>query len=162
MVTATLLGLAVLARDGASRPGLRRIVKQMMLAWPHPNAGSVDTKPGSNPTLMNKCHENCRFKTRAFRLHGYGDPATIQLDEISVPRRGQDGFWCQLRLLRASRGMRGPLIIARAQYRPWREAASPASSQRAHGLASWRRVCQLGVPPSSPFRNVSRKYQRMR
>ncbi len=51
--------------------------------------------------------------------------------------------------------------IARAQYRPWREAANPASSQRAHGLAPWQRVCELGVPPSSPTRNVSRKYQRM-
>jgi integrase len=42
--------------------------------------------------------------------------------------------------------------IARAQYRPWREAANPASSQRAHGLAPWQRVCESGAPPSSPFR----------
>jgi TetR/AcrR family transcriptional regulator, copper-responsive repressor len=41
MVTATLSGLAVLARDGASRASLKRIVEQMMLAWPHPNDGSV-------------------------------------------------------------------------------------------------------------------------
>jgi ribose transport system substrate-binding protein len=52
--------------------------------------------------------------------------------------------------------------IARAQYRPWREAANPASSQRAHGLAPWQRVCESGAPPSSPFRTVSRKYQRLR
>ena len=53
-------------------------------------------------------------------------------------------------VLRASKGVRGPLVtyqeqgahsfgslaaIARAQYRPWREAANPASSQRARGLA---------------------------
>src|SRR5258708_4577591 len=37
MVTATLSGLAVLARDGASRASLRRIVEQLMLAWPHPD-----------------------------------------------------------------------------------------------------------------------------
>src|SRR5271168_3941195 len=39
--------------------------------------------------------------------------------------------------------------IARAQYQPWREAANPASGQRAHGLAPWQRVCDLGAPPSS-------------
>ena len=36
MVTATLSGLSVLARDGASHATLIRIVEQMMLAWPHP------------------------------------------------------------------------------------------------------------------------------
>jgi hypothetical protein len=41
MVTSTLLGLAVLARDGASRASLRRIVEQMMLAWPHRDAANV-------------------------------------------------------------------------------------------------------------------------
>ena len=32
--------------------------------------------------------------------------------------------------------------IARAQYQPWREAAHPASGQRAPGLAPWQRVCE--------------------
>lgn len=41
MVTATLSGLAMLARDGAPRASLRRIVEQMMLAWPHPDAANV-------------------------------------------------------------------------------------------------------------------------
>src|SRR6266853_2564539 len=51
--------------------------------------------------------------------------------------------------------------IARAQYQPWREAANPAASQRANGLAPWQRVCESGAPPLSPARNDSRKYQRM-
>src|SRR5271154_899645 len=50
--------------------------------------------------------------------------------------------------------------IARAQYQPWREAAHPAASQRANGLAPWQRVCESGAPPLSPARNVSQKYQR--
>jgi TetR/AcrR family transcriptional regulator, copper-responsive repressor len=37
-VTATLSGLAMLARDGASRASLQRIVDQMMSTWPHANA----------------------------------------------------------------------------------------------------------------------------
>jgi AcrR family transcriptional regulator len=41
MVTATLSGLAVLARDGASRASLRRIVEQLVLAWPHRDAANV-------------------------------------------------------------------------------------------------------------------------
>jgi AcrR family transcriptional regulator len=40
-VTATLSGLAILARDGASRASLRRIVDQMMLSWPRPDAAKV-------------------------------------------------------------------------------------------------------------------------
>src|SRR5271156_1908463 len=38
-----------------------------------------------------------------------------------------------------------PAAIARAQYQPWREAANPATSRRAHGLAPWQRVCELGA-----------------
>jgi AcrR family transcriptional regulator len=38
LVTATLSGLTILARDGASRASLRRIVDQMMSGWPHPDA----------------------------------------------------------------------------------------------------------------------------
>jgi hypothetical protein len=34
LVTATLTGLAMLARDGASRASLARIADQMMSAWP--------------------------------------------------------------------------------------------------------------------------------
>ncbi len=41
LVTATLSGLAILARDGASRASLRRIVDQVMLAWPRPDDAKV-------------------------------------------------------------------------------------------------------------------------
>jgi TetR/AcrR family transcriptional regulator, copper-responsive repressor len=41
LVTATLSGLAILARDGASRASLERIVKQTMLGWPRPRPASV-------------------------------------------------------------------------------------------------------------------------
>jgi TetR/AcrR family transcriptional regulator, copper-responsive repressor len=41
LVTSTLSGLAILARDGASRASLRRIVDQMMLGWPHPDDAGV-------------------------------------------------------------------------------------------------------------------------
>jgi hypothetical protein len=34
MVTATLYGLAIKARDGAPRAHLRRIVEQLMMMWP--------------------------------------------------------------------------------------------------------------------------------
>ena len=35
MITTTLYGLSIKARDGASRAILRRIVEQTLLAWPH-------------------------------------------------------------------------------------------------------------------------------
>jgi AcrR family transcriptional regulator len=35
VITATLYGLAIKARDGASRATLRRIVEQTMHSWPH-------------------------------------------------------------------------------------------------------------------------------
>ena len=40
LVTATLYGLAVKARDGASRASLRKIVDQTMRAWPSRHVGS--------------------------------------------------------------------------------------------------------------------------
>jgi AcrR family transcriptional regulator len=40
VITATLYGLAIKARDGASRAGLREIVDQVMRAWPSRQAGS--------------------------------------------------------------------------------------------------------------------------
>ena len=39
LITATLYGLAIKARDGASRAGLRKIVDQAMRAWPSAQAG---------------------------------------------------------------------------------------------------------------------------
>jgi len=41
LVTATLSGLAMLARDGASRASLRRIVDQMMLSWPRSDLANL-------------------------------------------------------------------------------------------------------------------------
>jgi AcrR family transcriptional regulator len=38
MVVATLFGLSIKARDGASRAGLRKIVEQTMRTWPRPEA----------------------------------------------------------------------------------------------------------------------------
>jgi AcrR family transcriptional regulator len=40
LITATLYGLAIKARDGASRATLRKIVEQTMRAWPSRYAGS--------------------------------------------------------------------------------------------------------------------------
>ena len=40
LVTATLYGLAIKARDGASRTSLRKIVDQTMRAWPRPHVGN--------------------------------------------------------------------------------------------------------------------------
>src|SRR5271156_4069947 len=39
--------------------------------------------------------------------------------------------------------------IDRALYQPWREAANPATNQRATGLAPWQWVCESGAPPLS-------------
>jgi AcrR family transcriptional regulator len=42
MVTATLYGLAIKARDGASRARLRIIVEQLMMMWPRREADEAD------------------------------------------------------------------------------------------------------------------------
>ena len=42
MVTATLYGLAIKARDGAPRARLRTIVEQLMMMWPRREADETD------------------------------------------------------------------------------------------------------------------------
>jgi AcrR family transcriptional regulator len=46
LVTTTLLGLAIKARDGASRANLCKIVEQMMQAWPRRPKRKPRTHPG--------------------------------------------------------------------------------------------------------------------
>ena len=45
MVTATRYGLAIKARDGASRARLRRIVEQLMMTWPRRAPDETDATP---------------------------------------------------------------------------------------------------------------------
>ncbi len=45
MVTATLYGLAIKARDGAPRARLRRIVEQLMMMWPRREPAEADAAP---------------------------------------------------------------------------------------------------------------------
>ena len=45
MVTATLYGLAIKARDGAPRARLQRIVKQLMMTWPRRELDEADAAP---------------------------------------------------------------------------------------------------------------------
>ena len=45
MVTATLYGLAIKARDGAPRARLRRIVEQLMMMWPRREPDEADAAP---------------------------------------------------------------------------------------------------------------------
>lgn len=47
MVTAALYGLAVKARDGASRARLRGIVEQLMMMWPRREADAARRRPSS-------------------------------------------------------------------------------------------------------------------
>jgi AcrR family transcriptional regulator len=46
MVTATLYGLAIKARDGVPRARLRKIVEQLMKMWPQPEAEETDAARG--------------------------------------------------------------------------------------------------------------------
>jgi AcrR family transcriptional regulator len=46
IVTATLYGLAIKARDGAPRARLRKIVEQLMKMWPQPEAEETETARG--------------------------------------------------------------------------------------------------------------------
>jgi hypothetical protein len=45
MVTATLYGLAIKARDGATRARLRGIVEQLMMTWPRREPEEADAAP---------------------------------------------------------------------------------------------------------------------
>jgi len=46
MITATLYGLAIKARDGTSRARLRGIVEQLMKMWPRQQSKKTDADPG--------------------------------------------------------------------------------------------------------------------
>ena len=47
MVTATLYGLAIKARDGAPRARLQRIVEQLMMMWPRREPGTLSVRANS-------------------------------------------------------------------------------------------------------------------
>jgi AcrR family transcriptional regulator len=88
MVTATLYGLAIKARDGAPRARLRTIIEQLMMMWPRREPDEADAAPrmrvSSRPRRFGKKRFNLNHISRTTSRGARSKPNELRMTKMTV------------------------------------------------------------------------------